>query len=161
MKLICIINSGALVGFLVGVGRNLLLPWKHWLRNIELERRRRSIEVDVFTFPISDLHPDLQGYILGMLPLRKLAQIAHLSNAVHKMYLERVKERDAHVADLMETYFTAEFREGLSPADTRLPRDLVVDLRVRKCTSTFPGMFGGKLVNRLFPLLVCRGWICR
>jgi hypothetical protein len=158
MKLILVMKCcGAVVHFLVGVGRNLFLPFKHRHGNIELEGRTRSLEVEVFDFPISDLHSDLQGYILGMLPLRKLAQIAHLSKSVHKMYLERVKERDAHVADLMESYFTAEFREGLSPADTRLPRDLIVDLRVRKWTSNFPGIFGGKLVDRLFPSLVCSG----
>jgi hypothetical protein len=123
---------GALVHFFRGVRQKFSLPLRLRLRNNELDARARSQEVEVFTFPVSDLHPDLQGHILEMLPLRKLAQIAPLSKRVHKMYLERVKERDAHVEDLIETYFTPEFREGLSPAETRLPMDLIVDLRVRK-----------------------------
>jgi hypothetical protein len=115
------------------MGGRLLLPLRLRVRNNELDARARPLEVEVFSFPNSDLHLDLQGHVLEMLPLRKLAQIAPLSKRVHKMYLERVKERDAQVADLIKTYFTPEFREGLSPAETRLPRDLIVDLRVRKC----------------------------
>jgi hypothetical protein len=47
------------------------------------------------------------------------------------MYLDRVRERDAAVAARLQSYFTAEFRAGLSLAQTALPRDLIVYPPVR------------------------------
>jgi hypothetical protein len=64
------------------------------------------------------------------IPLRELAQLACLCKDIHALYLERVQERDAHVANLLVSYFRADFREGLTSAQTALPRDLIVDFRV-------------------------------
>jgi hypothetical protein len=79
-----------------------------------------------------DLPPDMQRLILGWISLRQMAQLACLSAELRSMYLERVKKRDAAVASLLESHFTADFREGLSPSQTALPRDLIVDPPVRR-----------------------------
>jgi hypothetical protein len=74
-----------------------------------------------------------QRHIVEMaeIPLRALAQLACLCKDMHALYLERVQERDAHVANLLVSCFEADFRDGLTPAQTALPRDLIVDFRVR------------------------------
>jgi hypothetical protein len=68
---------------------------------------------------------------MAYVPLRNLAQLACLCKAFRALYLERVMEREEVVSGLLETHFTAEFREGLYPAETALPRDLIVDPPVR------------------------------
>jgi hypothetical protein len=85
-------------------------------------------EVEVFPFP--DLPLELQWQILGRLSFRELAQLACLSKQLRAFCMDRVRERDRVVADHLESDFTPEFREGLSPAQTALPRDLVVDPQV-------------------------------
>ncbi len=78
-----------------------------------------------------DLPADLQQVILGGLSLRGMALLACLSKELRKRYLERVKQRDAVVAGLLESHFTPEFRQGLSGLQTALSRDLIVDPPVR------------------------------
>jgi hypothetical protein len=73
----------------------------------------------------------MQRLILGYVPLRDLARLACLCKDLRTPYGERVKERDAAVTTVLESHFTAEFREGLTPAHTALPYDLVVDPPVR------------------------------
>jgi hypothetical protein len=85
----------------------------------------------VESFPFQGLPLDLQIYIVNLLPLRKLAQLASASKGLHTMYSDRVSNRDAVVAALLEGYFSEEFRQGLSTAAIALPRDLVVDTEVR------------------------------
>jgi hypothetical protein len=68
---------------------------------------------------------------MAYVPLRDLAQLACLCKGFHALYLERVVEREDVISGLLETRFTAEFREGLYPAETSLPRDLIVDPPVR------------------------------
>lgn len=73
----------------------------------------------------SGLPGDVQGLILGYLPLRDLAQWACWSRRARPVYLERIRERDELVADLLQSHFTAQFREGLFPTQMALPRDLI------------------------------------
>jgi hypothetical protein len=82
-------------------------------------------------YPFTNLPPDIQSRILAYVPLRNLAQVASLCKGFRALYLERVMEREEVVSGLLESHFTAEFREGLYPADTALPRDLIVDPPVR------------------------------
>jgi hypothetical protein len=82
-------------------------------------------------FSIQDLALDMQRLILGLLPLRQLAQLGCLSKELRNLYWERVEQRDVVIASKLETHFTAEFRENLRPEETSLPRDLVVDPPVR------------------------------
>jgi hypothetical protein len=86
---------------------------------------------DVKVFPFPDLPVDLQRQIAGRLSFRDLAQLACLSKQLRAFCTDRVRERDGVVAVRLESEFTPEFREGLSPAQTALPRDLVVDPQVR------------------------------
>lgn len=81
------------------------------------------------SFP--DLPRDLQRLILGYLPLQDLAKVACCSRRARAAYLERIRERDEVVADRLRSDFTAEFREGLFPAQLALPRDLIVTPAVR------------------------------
>jgi hypothetical protein len=89
------------------------------------------------TCHLLDLPEDLQRLILRKVPLRESAQVACLGTRLRTVYLDRVKERDAAVAGLLESHFTAEFREGLSSAEIALPRDLIVDPQVRGCPFLF------------------------
>jgi hypothetical protein len=82
-------------------------------------------------FPIMDLPTDMQRHVLGAMPLCDLARMACLSKELRVVYLDRVKKRDDVVADLLESQFTEEFREGLSTTQTSLPRDLIVEPPVR------------------------------
>ncbi len=84
------------------------------------------------SLPFFDLPGDLQQLIWGLVPLRKLAQMASLSKELRVVCLDRVKKRDAAVATMVESCTTAEFREGLWWAKTALPRDLIVDPPVRQ-----------------------------
>jgi hypothetical protein len=86
-------------------------------------------DIGVFTFP--DLPLELQREIVGHLSLCELAQMACLSNQLRAFCTDRVRERDGVVAARLESDFTAEFREGLSPAQTALPRDFMVEPEVR------------------------------
>jgi hypothetical protein len=81
--------------------------------------------------PLNDLPQLCIDLVLGRVPLRKLAHLACLSKELHLVYLDRVKERDEVVAARLDTDFQADFRERLLPADTALPRDLIVDPPVR------------------------------
>jgi hypothetical protein len=83
------------------------------------------------TSHLLDLPEDLQRLILRMVPLREMARLACLSTRLRSVYLDRVKERDAAVAGLQKSHFTAGFSEGLFSAETALPRDLVVIPQVR------------------------------
>ncbi len=73
----------------------------------------------------------MQRLIVGHVPLRELARLACLGKKLRSAYEDRTGDRDAAVAKLLESHFTAEFREGLSPADRALPNDLVVEPPVR------------------------------
>jgi hypothetical protein len=83
-------------------------------------------------FPLRALPEEMQRLILGHLPLRDLARVACLSMDFRTSYWERVTQRDTVVADLLQSQFSAAFREGLTLADTALPRDLIVDSPVRR-----------------------------
>jgi hypothetical protein len=72
----------------------------------------------------------MQSVILGYVPLADLARLACLSKQLRPAYVERVTKRDAVVTALLETHFTPAFREGLLPAQTALPRDLIVQPQV-------------------------------
>jgi hypothetical protein len=85
----------------------------------------------VEVFPLLDLPPDMQRVILGYVPLPDLARLACVSKELRTAYVERVTKRDATVAALLGSHFVAAFREGLSPAHTGLPWDLIVDPLVR------------------------------
>jgi hypothetical protein len=74
---------------------------------------------------------DMQEVVVGFLSFRELAQLACVSKQLRTFCLNRVRERDRVVATRLESDFTPEFREGLSPAQTALPRDLLVDPKVR------------------------------
>jgi hypothetical protein len=87
--------------------------------------------MDLPTDPPSHMPADLQRLILGMVPLRTLAQMACLSKELRAVYWRRAGDRDAAVAAHVESHFTAEFREGLSLTQTALPRDLIVHPPVR------------------------------
>jgi hypothetical protein len=83
-------------------------------------------------FPFLELPGEMQRLILGYVSLWELARLACLCKDLRTAYEERVGMRDAAVAGLLESHFTAEFREGLTPAQTALPYDLVVDPPVRR-----------------------------
>jgi hypothetical protein len=92
---------------------------------------------------ILDLPVDMQRVILGSLSFGEAAKLACTSKDILTLYEERVTERDAVVAAGLESQFTAEFREGLSSAQTALPRDLVVDPQVGGPRVSFtPNCFG-------------------
>jgi hypothetical protein len=82
-------------------------------------------------FPLLDLPEEMQRLILGHIPLRELARTACLSTALRATYRDRTQDRDAGITAVLESHFTAEFREGLTPAQTALPYDLIVDPPVR------------------------------
>jgi hypothetical protein len=89
--------------------------------------------------PLLELPPDLQRHILGWVPLRGLAQLACLNKELRSMYLDRVMQRDAVIASLLESHFTPDFLQGLSCrqmacAQMALPRDLMFDPPVRHCS---------------------------
>ncbi len=86
-------------------------------------------EADIFS--LLELPEDMLRIIVGYLPLADLARLACVSKELHTPYVERVNQRDTAVSALLELHFTAEFRQGLSPAQTALPRDLVADPQVR------------------------------
>jgi hypothetical protein len=94
--------------------------------------------MDLSDIPFFDLPVDLQRLVLGRVPLRALAKVACLNKELCNMYLDRVAERDAVVAFLLQSHFTADFRDGLSVTQTALPRDLVVDPQVRPSRSQRP-----------------------
>jgi hypothetical protein len=81
-------------------------------------------------FPLLDLPAEMQGLVLGYLPLADLARLACLNKELRAAYGERVTKRDTAVAALLQSQFTAKFRQGLSPAQTALPRDLVAHPQV-------------------------------
>jgi hypothetical protein len=74
----------------------------------------------------------LQRLIVESLHLRTLAQMACLNTDLRTLYLERVNKRDTVVAGLLESQFTANLRQGLTPGTTALPRDLIVNPPVRQ-----------------------------
>jgi hypothetical protein len=82
-------------------------------------------------FALLKLPLDMQRVILGYVPLRDLARLACLCKDLRTPYRDRTQERDAAVTDALESHFTAEFRDGLTPAQTALPHDLIVDPPVR------------------------------
>jgi hypothetical protein len=77
-----------------------------------------------------ELPEDIQSVLLGYLPLADLAQLACLRKELRTAYGERVMKRDTAVAALLDTHFTADFREGLTPAHTALPMDLAMQPQV-------------------------------
>ncbi len=77
--------------------------------------------------PLLAFPTDLQRHILGLVPLRSMAQLACLNKELRNVYLDRVKQRDAVLVDLLGSHFTPESREGLCRAHLALPRDLIVD----------------------------------
>jgi hypothetical protein len=85
-------------------------------------------------FQLFDLPADMQRVTLGYLPLVDLARVACLSKELRTAYVDRVMKRDTAVAALLESHFTADFREGLKPAQTALPWDLIVFPQVREPT---------------------------
>jgi hypothetical protein len=85
--------------------------------------------------PLLNIPSELHRLILEYLPLLTLARLASTSKDFWAAYWGRVQERDRVVATRVKSDFTAEFREGLSPADTALPRDLHVDPPVRAMRS--------------------------
>jgi hypothetical protein len=87
--------------------------------------------MDLPTNPPSHMPEDLQRLILGLVPLRKLAQMACLNKQIRTVYWQRVIGRDAAIAAHLDSHFTAQFREGLSSMQTALPRDLVLHPQVR------------------------------
>jgi hypothetical protein len=89
-------------------------------------------------FALQDLPLDLQREIVACLSFRQLAQLACLSNQLRAFCMDRVRERDGVVAARLRSDFTAEFRKGLSPAQTALPRDLLVDPQVRGLEHMLP-----------------------
>jgi hypothetical protein len=90
------------------------------------------------TSHLLDLPADLQRLILQTVPLREMARLACLSTGLRSAYLDRVKERDAAIAALRKSHFTAGFSDGLSSAETALPRDLIVLPQVRGSPSVRP-----------------------
>ncbi len=86
---------------------------------------------DADVFPLFELPADMQRVILGYLPLVDLARLARLNKELRIACVERVTKRDAAVTALLESHFPPAFREGLTPAHTALPRDLVVHPPVR------------------------------
>jgi hypothetical protein len=93
----------------------------------------------------------MQMVIWGFVPLADLACLACVSKQLHTACVDRVRKRDGVVAALLESHFTAEFREGLPPAQTALPWDLVVHPQVRgssfiMCCSTLHYIIMSQLV---------------
>jgi hypothetical protein len=82
-------------------------------------------------FPLLKLPEAMQRLILAHIPLRELARMACLSKELRAVYRDRTRDRDAAVTAVLESHFPAEFREGLTPAQTALPNDLVVVPPVR------------------------------
>jgi hypothetical protein len=81
--------------------------------------------------PFLEFPPDLQRHILSSNPLQQGAQLACLNKELRAGYMDRVKQRDAAVASLLESHPTPEFRQGLSCAQTAFPRDLIINPPVR------------------------------
>jgi hypothetical protein len=98
-----------------------LSRWLQWSLG-----RKRTKHYSLVALP---LH--LQRLIIESLPLRTLAQMACLNRDLRTLYLERVSKRDTVVAGILESQFTADFRQRLTPDATALPRDLVVHPPVR------------------------------
>jgi hypothetical protein len=86
-------------------------------------------------FPLLELPTDMQRVILGYVPLSDFARLACVSKELRTAYVERVTKRDATVTTLLGSHFAAAFREGLSPAQTALPWDLIVYPLVRELSS--------------------------
>jgi hypothetical protein len=94
----------------------------------------------------------MQAHVVGFLTFHELAQQACVSKQLHTLYMDRVMERDRVVAARLESDFTAEVRDRLSPAQTALPRDLVVDPQVRGPELLVPaGFFGRTRCDSLLP----------
>jgi hypothetical protein len=98
-------------------------------------------------FPALELPEDMQSIVLGYLPLADLARLACLSKELRMAYVERVTKRDTAVAALIDTHFTAKFREGLSLAQTALPNDLVMHPQVGQSGLTTFYMVAELLLN--------------
>jgi hypothetical protein len=90
--------------------------------------------VPLAPLPFLKFPADLQRLILGWTPLRTLAQLACQNKELLDVYLDRVKQRDAVVAGLVQSQFTPEFRERVSNTQTALPRDFIADPPVRPFT---------------------------
>ncbi len=90
----------------------------------------------VEVFPVFDLPADMQRVILAYVPLPDLARLACLSKELRTAYVKRVTKRDATVAAILQSHFTAAFCEGLSPSQTALPWDLIVSPPVREASSS-------------------------
>jgi hypothetical protein len=86
-------------------------------------------------FSLLDMPADMQRVILGYVPLSDFARLACVSKELRTAYVERVTERDATVTAMLQSHFTAGFREGLSPAQTVLPWDLIVSPQVGELRS--------------------------
>jgi hypothetical protein len=78
-----------------------------------------------------------------------------VSKEFRNAYVERVVKRDRVVAALLESHFTAEFREGLSTWETALPLDLIVHPPVRGLTLFYDVNY---ILRRLHCLLYGHDW---
>jgi hypothetical protein len=56
-----------------------------------------------------------------------MAQLACLNKELHNVYLDRVKQRDAVFASLVDSHFPLRILMGLSDTPMALPRDLIVN----------------------------------
>jgi hypothetical protein len=69
---------------------------------------------------------DIQLAILADIPLAELARLATLGKALRAAYKERLKERGVCIEASLAEGWPVEVTEGLSAADTAVPRDLIV-----------------------------------
>ncbi len=74
----------------------------------------------------ADLPPDIHEYILSLVTLAELAGLATLGKDLRAAYMERLNQREACIEACLAKDWPVEVTEGLSPADTAVPRDLIV-----------------------------------
>lgn len=73
----------------------------------------------------TDTPLDIQLLILEYIPLAQLARLATLCKLMQAVYGERLQERETCIQARMAEAWPAEVTEGLSAADTAVPRDLI------------------------------------
>jgi hypothetical protein len=74
----------------------------------------------------ADLPLDIQRYILSFIPLAELAGLAPWARTLVAAYEERLEERQACIEASLAQGWPEGMMEGLSAADTAVPRDLIV-----------------------------------
>jgi hypothetical protein len=78
------------------------------------------------SFSWTDMPLDIHLHILGFIPFADLARLATVGKGMLALYKERLKERQSCIEARLSKGWPKEVTEGLSQADTAVPRDFIV-----------------------------------